>query len=170
MEWVEPNYNIVDIAEYEMMLDKRRSIEDFVVKFFKYWEFNDISNKLVYICQDLVTDQRLQRMANQAFPYSTIENFLQSYRNMCSELFSEDTEVSHITVLLAFSIVFDRKMKTHSWYSPIHLFTALIDSLVEASFDSKKFEGNRNHSDMLETLRVSMFIILPSLLFCFFFV
>ena len=49
MELVEPNYNIVDIMEYEMALEKRRSVEDFVVKFFKNWESNDKSNNLVVI-------------------------------------------------------------------------------------------------------------------------
>ena len=49
MEWVEPNYSIVDIAKYEMMLEKRRSAEDFVIRFFKNWESNDITDKLVVI-------------------------------------------------------------------------------------------------------------------------
>ena len=66
MEWVEPNYNIVDITEYEMMLEKRRSTEDFLIKFFKNWDSDDASDKLVVICRDLVKDQRLQRMVNEA--------------------------------------------------------------------------------------------------------
>ena len=34
MEWVDPNYNFVDIMEYEMELEKRRRIEDFCIQFF----------------------------------------------------------------------------------------------------------------------------------------
>ena len=49
MEWVEPNYNIVDITEYEMMLEKRRSTEDFVIKFFKNWDSNDASDTGCYM-------------------------------------------------------------------------------------------------------------------------
>ena len=67
MEWIEPNYNLVDITEYEMMLKKRRSTEDFVIKFFKNWESNNITDKLVVICKDLVTNQRLQRIVNSYY-------------------------------------------------------------------------------------------------------
>ena len=168
MEWIEPNYNLVDITEYEMMLEKRRSTEDFVVKFFKNWESNDITDKLVVICKDLVTDQRLQRIVNEAFTYSSSVNFSRSFRNMCSELFSGKIEDTHITALLAFSIVLDRTMKTQPWYLSSELFTTLIESLVEASFDATNFDWNRGHGDMLKALRFTMLIILPPLLFFYF--
>ena len=155
MEWVEPNYNIVDITEYEMMLEKRRSTEDFVIKFFKNWESNDASDKLVVICRDLVKDQGLQRMVNEAFTYSSLVNFSRSFREMCTELFSEKVEDSHVTVLLAFSIVLDRTMKAQPWFSSSHLFTALIDSLVEASFDANNFNCRCwNHIDMVTIMEI----------------
>ena len=106
MEWVEPNYNMADITEYEMVLEKRRSTEDFVLQFFKNWESNDVTDKMVVVCNDLVTDLRLQRMVNEAFIYSSVADFSQSYRKMCSELFSKNIEDYHITVLFAFSIVY----------------------------------------------------------------
>ena len=155
MEWVEPNYNIVDITEYEMMLEKRRSTEDFVIKFFKNWNSNDASDKLVVICRDLVKDQRLQRMVNEAFTYSSSVNFSRSFRDMCTELFSEKVEDSHVTVLLAFSIVLDRTMKAQPWFSSSHLFTALIDSLVEASFDANNFKCRCwNHIDKVTVMEI----------------
>ena len=120
MEWVEPNYNIVDITEYEMMLEKRRSTEDFVIKFFKNWNSNDASDKLVVICRDLVKEQRLQRMVNEVFSYSSSVKFSRSFRDMCTELFSEKVEDSHVTVLLAVSIVLDRTMKAQPWFSSFH--------------------------------------------------
>ena len=168
MEWVEPNYSIVDIAKYEMMLEKRRSAEDFVIRFFKNWECNDITDKLVVICKDLVTDKRLQRMVNEAFTYSSLENFSRSFRNMCSELFIEKVEDSYITVLLSFCIVLDRTMKAQPWYSSSHLFTALIDSLGEASFDPAKFDWTKNHEDKSITLKFSLLIILPPILFFYY--
>ena len=155
MEWVEPNYNIVDITEYEMMLEKRRSTEDFVIKFFKNWNSNDASDKLVVICRDLVKDQRLQRMVNEAFTYSSSVNFSRSFRDMCTELFSEKVEDSHVTVLLAVSIVLDRTMKAQPWFSSSHLFTALIDSLVEASFDANNFKCRCwNHIDKVTVMEI----------------
>ena len=155
MEWVEPNYNIVDITEYEMMLEKRRSTEDFVIKFFKNWNSNDASDKLVVICRDLVKDQRLQRMVNEAFTYSSSVNFSRSFRDMCTELFSEKVEDSHVTVLLAVSIVLDRTMKAQPWFSPSHLFTALIDSPVEASFDANNFKCRWwNHIDKFTVMEI----------------
>ena len=164
MEWVEPNYNIVDITEYEMMLEKRRSTEDFVIKFFKNWDSNDASDKLVVICRDLVKDQRLQRMVNEAFTYSSSVNFSRSFRDMCTELFSEKVEDSHVIVLLAFSIVLDRTMKAQPWFSSSHLFTALIDSLVEASFDANNFNSRCwNHIDMvtvMEILEVALYLMI----------
>ena len=168
MEWIEPNYNLVDITEYEMMLEKRRSTEDFVVKFFKNWESNDITDKLVVICKDLVTDQRLQRIVNEAFTYSSLVNFSRSFRKMCSELFSGEIEDTHVTALLAFSIVLDRTMKAQPWYSSSELFTTLIESLVEASFDATNFDWNRGHRDMLKALKLTMLIISPALLFFYF--
>ena len=168
MEWVEPNYNMVDIIEYEMMLEKRRSTENFVINFFKNWESNDITDKLVVICKDLVTDQRLQRMVNEAFTYSNLGNFSRSFCNMCSELFSERVEDRHITVLLAFTIVLDRTMKAQSWYLSSHLFTALIDSLVETSFDPAKFDWTKNHEKESKPLRFSLLMILPPLLFFYY--
>ena len=161
MEWIEPNYNLVDITEYEMMLEKRRLTEDFVVKFFKNWESNDITDKLV-------TDQRLQRIVNEAFTYSSLVNFSRSYRKMCSELFSGEIEDTHVTALLAFSIVLDRTMKAQPWYSSSKLFTTLIESLVEASFDATNFDWNGGHRDMLKTLKLTMLIISPALLFFYF--
>ena len=165
---MEPDYNIVDITEYEIMLEKRRLTENFVINFFKKWESDDISDKLVVHCKDLVTDQRLQKMVNEAFTNSSLFNFSRSFRNMCSELFSERVEGSHVTVLLAFSIVLDRTMKAQAWYLSSHLFTALIDSLVEASFDPAKFDWVENSGNELKTLRFSLLIILPPLLFCYY--
>ena len=164
MEWVETNYNIVDITEYEMMLDKRRSTENFVIKFFKNWESDDITNKLVVVCKDLVTDRRLQRMVNDAFTHSSLENFSRSFHNMCSQRVKE----SHIAALLAFSIVFDRTMKAQPWYSSSHLFSALVDSLIEASFDPEKFDWTKNHGNDLKTLRFPLLLILPPLLFLYY--
>ena len=168
MEWIEPNYNMVDITEYEMMLEKRRSIEDFVIKFFKDWECDDIPDMLVLMCKDLVTDKRLQKMVNEAFTYSNMGNFSRSFRNMCSELFSEKIEESHITVIFAFSIALDRTMKAQPWYSSSYLYTALIDSLVDASFNATKFGWNRSHREMFKTFRFSLLIILPPLLFFYY--
>ena len=92
MEWIEPNYNLVDITEYEMMLKKRRSTEDFVIKFVKNWESNNITDKLVVICKDLVTNQRLQRIVNKAVTYLSLVNFSQFYRKICLELFSGEID------------------------------------------------------------------------------
>jgi len=168
MEWVEPNYNIVDIMEYETTLEKRRSAEDFVVTFFKNWESNDIANNLIVICQDLVTDHRLQRMVNQASTYSSLGNFSRSFRNMCSELFNDDIKDSYIIVLLAFSIVLDRTLKGQLWYTSSLLFTTIVDALIEDSIDVNKFDWNRCHRDILKTLKLSVTIILPPLLFFYF--
>ena len=155
MEWVESNYKIVDITEYEMMLEKRRSTEDFVIKFFKNWNSNDASDKLVVICRDLVKEQRLQRMVNEVFSYSSSVKFSRSFRDMCTELFSEKVEDSHVIVLLAFSIVLDRTMKAEPWFSSSHLFTALIDSLVEASFDANNFKCRCwNHIDKVTVMEI----------------
>ena len=165
MEWKEPNYNLVDITEYEMMLKKRRSTEDFAIKFFKNWESNDITDKLVVICKDLVTDQRLQRIVNEAFTYLSLVNFSRFYR---LELFSGEIEDTYVTILLAFSIVLDRTMKAQPWYSSSKLFTTLIESLVEASFDATNFDWNGEHRDMLKTLKLTMLIISPSLLFFYY--
>ena len=167
MEWIEPNYNLVDITEYEIMLEKRRSTEDFVIKFFKNWESNDITDKLVVICKDLVTDQRLQRIVNEAFTYLSLVNFSQFYRKMCLELFRGEID-NYITILFAFSIVLDRTMKAQPWYSSSELFTTLIESLVEASFDANNFDWNEGHRDMLKTLKLTMLIISPALLFFYF--
>ena len=126
-----------------------------MIKFFKNWESNDASDKLVVICRDLVKDQRLQRMVNEAFTYSSLVNFSRSFREMCTELFSEKVEDSHVTVLLAFSIVLDRTMKAQPWFSSSHLFTALIDSLVEASFDANNFNCRCwNHIDMVTIMEI----------------
>ena len=167
MEWIEPNYNLVDITEYEMMLKKRRSTEDFVIKFFKNWESNNITDKLVVICKDLVTDQRLQRIVNKAFTYLSLVNFSQFYRKMCLELFSGEID-NYITILFAFSIVLDRTMKAQPWYSSSKLFTTLIESLVEVSFDANNFDCNEGHRDMLKTLKLTTLIILPAILFFYY--
>ena len=87
---------------------------------------------------------------------------------MCSELFSGEIEDTHVTALLAFSIVLDRTMKAQPWYSSSELFTTLIESLVEASFDATNFDWNRGHRDMLKTLKLTMLIISPALLFFYF--
>ena len=167
MEWIEPNCNLVDMTEYEMMLKKRKSTEDFVIKFFKNWESNNITDKLVVICKDLVTDQRLQRIVNKAFTYLSLVNFSQFYRKMCLELFSGEID-TYVTILLAFSIVLDRTMKAQPWYSSSELFTTLIESLVEASFDATNFDWNGGHRDMLKTLKLTMLIISPALIFFYF--
>ena len=110
---------------------------------------------LVVICRDLVKDQRLQRMVNEAFTYSSSVNFSRSFRDMCTELFSEKFEDSHVTVLLVFSIVLDRTMKAQPWFSSSHLFTALIDSLVEASFDANNFKCRWwNHIDKVTIMEI----------------
>ena len=167
MEWIEPNYNLVDITEYEMMLKKRRSTEDFVIKFFKNWESNNITDKLVVICKDLVTNQRLQKIVNKAVTYLSLVNFSQFYRKMCLELFSEEID-NYVTILLAFSIVLDRTMKAQPWYSSSKLFTTLIESLVEISFDANNFDWNEEHRDMLKTFKLTTLIILPALLFFYY--
>merc|ERR1712136_298231 len=136
------------------MLEKRRSTEDFVIKFFKNWDSDDASDKLVVICRDLGKDQRLQRMVNEAFTYSSSVNFSHSFRDMCTGLFSEKVEDSHVTVL-AFSIVLDRTMKAQPWFSSSHLFTLLIDSLVKASFDANNFKCRCwNHIDKVTVMEI----------------
>ena len=37
-EWIEPHYNLIDIMDLELELEKRRCIEDFCIRFFKEWE------------------------------------------------------------------------------------------------------------------------------------
>jgi len=168
MEWVEPNFNFVDIVEYEMYLDQRRSREDFVLQFFKDWESQNDSNSLVEICQDLITDNRLHMIVHDSFSSVTMDNFATTFRSMCLELFKDGIKNSYIASLLAFCTVLDEAMKSHLWYSSSSMFTALTNALEESSFDVKIFKWNRHQRDLMKTIKSSLFIILPALLFFYF--
>ena len=167
MEWVEPNFNFVDIVEYEMCLEQRRSREDFVLQFFKDWESKNDSNLFVEICQDLITDNRIHMIVDDAFGYVTMDNFATSFRSMCLELFKDGVKNEYIASLLAFCTVLDEVMTLRLWYSSSLMFKALTDALEESSIDVKRFNQNKNQRDSMKTIK-ALIIILPSLLFYYF--
>ena len=58
VDWIKPDYKLVDLVEYEMKLERRRCIEDFCTMFFKkYWE-ND-SKILIHACRSIIKEKRL---------------------------------------------------------------------------------------------------------------
>jgi hypothetical protein len=167
MEWVEPNFNFVDIVEYEMCLEQRRSREDFVLKFFKDWEAKNDSNLMVEICQDLRMDNTLHLITDDLFNYVTIDNFATTFRSMCLELFKNEIKNEYIASILTFCTVLDEVMKSHLWYSSSLMLKSLTNALEESSFCVKRFNWNRNLQDSMKTNK-SQFIIEPPLLFFYF--
>lgn len=165
VEWVEPKYNLVDIVAFEMKLEKRRRIEDFVIQFFKDWDSRDNSILLVSICEDLAKDRRLCNITQDSFKYTTLENFQSSFYTMCTELFTKGAEDVYIVSLLAFCVVLDDVMNKHIWYCSSLLFTSLIDVLEDNNFDTHKFERKWNHKDVFGGIMTSFAIVIPALLF-----
>lgn len=163
--WIEPNYNMADIIEYEMNLERRRNVEDFVLQFFKDWESNDESRLLVMICKDLVKDTRIRSIIDDTFLYVTQQNFSTSYRHMCLDLFKNGVEDHYMVSLFVFSIVLDQTMKSHIWYSSGLLYKCLIDVLEEVCFEPKNFGWYKTCIDLMKTITSTMVIILPPLLF-----
>ena len=164
-EWIDPNYNLVDIIEYEMKLEKRRCIEDFCIKFFKnYWE-NDCSiDPLVHSCHLLIKEKRLIMITKSLSTYSTEENFNTSFRTMCGELFKDSiVKNEYIVSLLAFCIELDTCLQEHVWYSPTILIKVLVNALEDVQFNPLTFSWNR--LDLIDTIITSFILIIPPLLF-----
>ena len=117
--WIEqPTYIFVDIFEYEMELEKRRRIEDFCIQFFKYLEMSGggdatTKNLLVYICKELVREQKLHAVMRDTFKHVTMKNFNRSFQDMCTELFKDSVKDEYVISLLAFCIELGDYIKAH---------------------------------------------------------
>lgn len=163
----EPDYNFVDIMEFEMEIEKRRRIEDFVIRFFKDWENADTTKLLVYACQQIIKEKKLNVITNDSFRDVTVRNFKVSFRTMCDELFdTNNVKDEYVVSLLAFCIELDACMKDQLiWYTPKLLITSLIDALERVHFNPATFNWNRSEGELIETIVTSFVIIIPSLLF-----
>lgn len=157
----------VDIFEFEITLEQRRDVEEFVVQFFKGWANRDSSQQLVEICENLVDDVRITNIVNDLFVYATRENFNESYAEMCRILFDHGAEIGHVVSLLAFSIVLDRTMQEYTWYSSQLVYRGLIEALIEAGLKKSSW-GEIVTIELIKTITGSLIILLPSLLFYYF--
>ena len=168
--WIEqPTYIFVDIFEYEMELEKRRRIEDFCIQFFKDLEMSydgggaTTKNLLVYICKELVREQKLHAVMRDTFKHVTMKNFNRSFQDMCTELFKDSVKDEYVISLLAFCIELGDYMKAHTWYTPKLLLIALINALEKAHFDPRTF--NSENADLISRILTPFIVIVPSLLF-----
>ena len=162
VDWIKPDYKVVDLVEYEMKLERRRCIEDFCTMFFKkYWE-ND-SKILIHACRSIIKEKRLVAITDVLSRELTIENFNDSFQSMCMELFkNNEVRDEYVVSLLAFCIELDSTLQDCAWYSLSLLITALVDALEEADFLPVSF--NWNQKDLLSSVTASFIVIIPSLL------
>ena len=168
--WLEPDYNIVDIIEFEMEIEKRRRIEDFVIQFFKDWENAATTKLIVYVCQQLIIkEKKLYTITNDSFRHVTLVNFKVSFQAMCDELFGNNNNVKdeYVVSLLAFCIELDACMRDRLIeYTPKLLITSLIDALERVNFNPVTFNWNRQTGgELIENILTSFLFIIPSLLF-----
>jgi hypothetical protein len=151
------------ILEFEINLEKKRDIEDFVIGFMKDWEIRDSSRCLVEICATLSKDSRISQLVQDMFECLTEDNFERSFSEMTCILFDgARPDIANVVCLLAFSIVLDEKMKETEWYSPPLLYQALIDALWNAGFFIPHAPASK---DIIKTVTNSLVILLPALLF-----
>ena len=167
-DWLNPNYNLVEIVEFEMQIEKRRRIEDFIIQFFKDWETVASSKSLlVYTCQQLIKERRLCAITQDMCRHVTMGNFNDSFQAMCTLVFDNgNVKDEYIVSLLAFSIKLDECMHDYIWYTPKLLITSLIDALERVHFDPGAFDWDQSEGDLLQRIITSSFsILIPSLLF-----
>ena len=177
-EWIEPHYNLIDIMELELELEKRRCIEDFCIRFFKDWENSTTTDNarnittsdvlLQQTCQLLIEEKRLYTTTKDLAIHLTMANFTTSFKAMCRELFRYGTKDEYVVSLLAFCITLDTCMREHIWYTPKLLITSLIDALEDAYFNPLDFHWQRDQYQSAEDNNLSILtpfiIIIPSLL------
>lgn len=178
-DWFDPDYNFVDIMEFEMEIEKRRRIEDFVIQFFKDWETATpaTTNLLVHTCQQFIKEKKkLYAIASDSFRHVTAGNFKGSFHAMCMELFANNNvKDEYVVSLLAFCIELNIYMQDHIWYNtPKILITSMIDALEQVHFNPVAFnwnrtmEGRQEEMMLIENIVTSFVIIVPSLLFFYF--
>ena len=154
---------------YESAIKVRRSVEDFIIRFFRSWDANDATNKLVVLCQDLVTDSRLHRMADRTFVRIDQGNFNQAFRYVCSEFFSKGVGDGHVIALLGFSIVLDKTLKKSWGYTSDMLLRSLADVLIVESIDVQQFDTSMmTTGGSMQILTSSLGMLLSSMLLFFF--
>ena len=157
-----------DIFEYEINLERRRNIENFVVDFFKDWAIKARNRYLVEICLELITDVRVLNTVEDLFSCVTEENFSDSFMNMGLVIFENGTKIGYIASILTFAVVLDRKMQSHEWYCSRLLFKGIIDVFDAVDFDPKPLNTELRTKEITRTIKESLIILLPSLLFYYF--
>ena len=158
-EWVTSNYNVVDIVEYEMKVEKRRRIEDFCITFFKdYWTTTNSKEPLVHTCQQVIKEKNYS-ITSDISTHLTLENFDDSFQAMCLELFRSTDKNGYVISLLVFCIDLDTCLQDRMWYT----VSLLIDSLVDA-LEYIHFNPTINQTTLADGMTSSIVSILPALL------
>ena len=165
MEWVKPDYKLVDLMDYEMKLERRRDIEDFCVKFFRdYWSHS--TDFLIYSCEAIIKEKRLGNITQDLSREITLNNFKDTFQIMCTELFKGgETSDAYVVSLLAFCIELDTYLEEYIWYTPHMLITILVDALEKVEFYPHCFYWTSQ--PLLDSLIASFGIIVPTLLFLY---
>ena len=159
-EWIVPNYSVVDIAEYELRIEKRRRIEDFCLQFFKdYWLTTNIKVPLIQICQQVIKEKKYAITEDLSIHLS-LENFDTSFQAMCVELFKNTDKNGYVVSLLVFCIDLDACLQDHAWYTVPLLLNSLIDALEHVHFNPPSF----NQSNLVDNVTSPFVSIIPALL------
>ena len=161
-EWVGPNYSVVDIAEYEIRIEKRRRIEDFCLQFFKdYWTTTNSKVPLVQICQQAIREKDYA-ITERSASHLTLENFDDTFQAMCLDLFKNTDKNGYVVSLLVFCIELDACLQDYTWYSISLLIDSLVDALEYVHFNPPSF--NLNQSNLVDNVTSSVTNIIPALL------
>ena len=165
MEWVKPDYKLIDLMDYEMKLERRRDIEDICIKFFReYW--SQSIDFLIHSYEVIIKKKRLGNITQDLSREITPNNIKDTFQTMCTELFKGgETPDAYVVSLLAFCIELGSNLEECVWYTPNMLITILVDALEKVEFYPRYFYWNSQ--SLLDSLITLFGIIVPSLLFLY---
>ena len=169
MDWVKANYDFVDITEYEMKLERRRSIENLCIQFFKDWELGERNTPITSTCSNHVNDTTFNNIVRDLVHQLTLSNFNSMFHSMCDELFGNDKQLKdgYIISLLCFCVKLNETLRDYIWYTITLMISTLVEALEKHAFNPLSFQEKHQDDGGLTTLFLEgcTLIIPPLILF-----